>query len=432
MTPPPSPAAALPGRMHINLRWFLRLRSWALVGQALLVLAMHAGLGVALPLTALVALLALEAASTVLLRVWLPRRVHLTARTLAGVMLWDCAVLTLLLFLMGGSFNPFTTLYLVNIALAAVLLPARLAWGVLAATLLAFASLFVLQERPAPFGLQLPGHAEMMRLHLHGMWVAFAVAGAFIVHFVQRVTSALAAREAELARAVSLSARKDKVASLATLAAGAAHELASPLGTIAVASRELERALEGGPAREDVQLIRQQVARCRDILQQMAADAGQLSGEPFVQQPVAAWVEAALAELPEAARVERPVGPALQATVRGPPRALARVLRGLVKNALQASPAEARVRVSAERVDGALRVAVQDSGRGMSPETLARAGEPFFTTKAPGEGMGLGLFLTRALLEQLGGSLELSSRPGEGTTAALVLPASEQEAEVAS
>jgi len=417
--------------MHINLRWFLRLRGWALAGQALLVLAMAAGLHVALPLPALVGLLALEAASNVALRAWLPRRVHLTARTLAGVMLWDCLVLTLLLYLMGGSFNPFTTLYLVNIALAAVLLPARLAWGVLAFTLLAFASLFVLQEREGPFGLRPPGHAEMMRLHLHGMWVAFAVAGAFIVHFVQRVTGALAAREAELARAVSLSARKDKVASLATLAAGAAHELASPLGTIAVASRELERALAGSPARaasDDVQLIRQQVARCRDILQQMAADAGQLSGEPFVEQSLGAWVEAALAELPERSRVQAPEGPALQEPVRGPPRALARVLRGLVKNALQASPPEAPVRLRAERVGDRLRVAVEDRGAGMSAETLARVGEPFFTTKAPGEGMGLGLFLTRALLEQLGGALELSSQPGTGTTASLVLPAAEARA----
>jgi two-component system sensor histidine kinase RegB len=315
----------------------------------------------------------------------------------------------------------------VNIALAAVLLPARLAWGVLVATLLAFGSLFLLQEREPLFGLRLPGHAQMMRLHLQGMWVAFALAGAFIVHYVQRVTEALAAREAELARAVDLSARKDRVASLATLAAGAAHELASPLGTIAVASRELERSLQGSAAHEDVQLIRQQVARCRDILQQMAADAGQLSGEPFVQQSVAAWVEAALAELPEAQRVQRPEGPALQEPLRGPPRALARVLRGLVKNALQASPPGAQVRLFAEREGARLRVGVQDAGAGMSAQTLARVGEPFFTTKAPGEGMGLGLFLTRALLEQLGGALELQSRPGEGTRAALVLPAASQE-----
>ena len=414
---------ALPERMAINLRWFLRLRGWALAVQALLVLAMAAALEVALPLPALVGLLAVEAASTVLLRLWLPGRPGTTARTLAAVMLWDCAVLTVLLYLMGGSFNPFTTLYLVNIALAAVLLPARLAWGVLVATLLAFGSLFLLQEREPPFGLRLPGHAQMMRLHLQGMWVAFALAGAFIVHYVQRVTGALAAREAELARAVDLSARKDKVASLATLAAGAAHELASPLGTIAVASRELERSLKGGAAHEDVQLIRAQVARCRDILQQMAADAGQLSGEPFVQQSVAQWVDAALAELPEAARVQRPEGPALHEPLRGPPRALARVLRGLVKNALQASPPEAPVRLFAERDGTRLRVGVQDAGAGMSAQTLARVGEPFFTTKAPGEGMGLGLFLTRALLEQLGGALELQSRPGEGTRAVLVLPA---------
>ena len=194
-----------------------------------------------------------------------------------------------------------------------------------------------------------------------------------------------------------------------------------------MASRELERTLAGGPAREDVQLIRQQVARCRDILQQMAADAGQLSGEPFVQQSVEAWVEAALAELPEAQRVHRPTGAALREPVRGPPRALAQVLRGLLKNALQASPPGAGVRLTAERLGEQLRVVVEDDGAGMDAQMLARVGEPFFTTKAPGEGMGLGLFLTRALLEQLGGALELQSRPGQGTRVALVLPASSRE-----
>ncbi|HET9451766.1 MAG TPA: ATP-binding protein, partial [Aggregicoccus sp.] len=131
----------------------------------------------------------------------------------------------------------------------------------------------------------------------------------------------------------------------------------------------------------------------------------------------------ALEELPEAGRVQRPEGPVLQEPVRGPPRALARVLRGLVKNALQASPPGASVRLRAEREGARLRLVVEDAGAGMSTETLARVGEPFFTTKAPGEGMGLGLFLTRALLEQLGGALELQSQPGEGTRAALVLPA---------
>jgi two-component system sensor histidine kinase RegB len=111
--------------------------------------------------------------------------------------------------------------------------------------------------------------------------------------------------------------------------------------------------------------------------------------------------------------------------VHGPPRALARVLRGLVKNALQATPEPNSVALRVRAESEGARLEVQDGGAGMPAEVLARAGEPFFTTKAPGEGMGLGLFLARTLAEQLGGSLELHSTPGQGTTASLALPVGE-------
>jgi two-component system sensor histidine kinase RegB len=113
------------------------------------------------------------------------------------------------------------------------------------------------------------------------------------------------------------------------------------------------------------------------------------------------------------------------AAVRGPPRALGDALRGLLKNAVQASPPDREVilRVSAEH--DRVRASVRDAGPGMPPEILARVGEPFFTTKGPGDGMGLGLFLTRALAEQLGGEFHIVSHPGSGTEAWIELPAAE-------
>jgi two-component system sensor histidine kinase RegB len=108
----------------------------------------------------------------------------------------------------------------------------------------------------------------------------------------------------------------------------------------------------------------------------------------------------------------------------GPPRALADALRGLLKNALQASAPGAPVILRLEAAPGGqVRATVVDRGGGMPPEVLARVGEPFFTTKVPGEGMGLGLFLTRALAEQLGGTLHITSVPGKGSEARLELPA---------
>ncbi len=414
-------AAQAPGL--IKLSWLVRMHWMAILGQTLLVVGVHLWV-VPLPLRALLGLVALEAVANLGLGAWLARARSVSDAALAGVMLLDSLVLTALLHLSGGHFNPFSTLFLVNVALAAILLPARWSWAQLVFSLAAFGALFPLQEL-APFGVH--EHDAMMTLHLEGMWVALAVAAVLIVTIVQRVTRALAARQAELEKARSLGERREKLTSLATLAAGAAHELATPLGTIAVVSKELERSLERSgataEAREDLVLIRAQVVRCRDILQQMAAQAGENAGEALVPVPAAEWVAAALDGLPERERVEAvaPAGP--PCAVRGPPRGLARALKVLLRNALEASPRDRPVTLRAGRDGPEVLVEVVDRGTGMAPEVLARAGEPFFTTKEPGAGSGLGLFLARALVEQLGGRLTLESAPGRGTTARIALPA---------
>jgi two-component system sensor histidine kinase RegB len=414
--------SAGPGR--IKLDWLVKLHWGAIVGQTAAILGVHHSGVVALPLALLLSLVALEAAVNVALELWLRRGPDVSDAALAGVMLLDTVVLTALLHLSGGHFNPFSTLYLVNVALAAILLPARWSWIQFVLSVLAFGSLFPLQDL-APFGVH--DHAAMMEIHLQGMLVAFAIAAFFIVLIVQRVIRALDRRDEELARARGLAERRQKLASLATLAAGAAHELATPLATIAIAATELDRELarcEAVPgARADLDLIRGQVARCKDILQQMAARAGENAGEALVPVRVADWAARALDGLPGAERVVLDVSGASDGLVRGPPRGLERALRVLLQNALQASGEGSPVALRASARASTVVVEVADRGSGMAPEVLARAGEPFFTTKEPGRGSGLGLFLARALLEQLGGELELESAPGRGTRARIVLPA---------
>jgi two-component system sensor histidine kinase RegB len=260
---------------------------------------------------------------------------------------------------------------------------------------------------------------------LVGMWVAFAVAAAFIVYFVTRIRRALARREADLEAERRLAARNEKLVALATLAAGAAHELATPLGTIMVAARELERQLAAGQgiSADDLHAIREQAHRCRAILDQMAAEAGEGTGEA----PSRISVEDLMARVLRGLRATPPVEVAVDEAVRGraltvPAAALAQALRGVVKNAQEASPAETPVSLIASGLDGRLALAVEDRGHGMAPEVLVRAGEPFFTTKPPGQGMGLGLFLTRSVVERLGGAVELRARPDGGTRVTLLVP----------
>ena len=409
----------------INLRWLLRLRWGAAIGQVLLVLLVDRGLGLALPLLPLFVLISLGAASNLALWRWSARAREVAPWTLGTIMLADVALLTGLLWLTGGPFNPFSFLYLVNIALAAVVLPPRWTWTLVVGSLLCFGALFAGQH-----GAALHGHGEHLWLHVQGMWVAFAVAAGFIVYFIQRVTGALAVRDAELAEARQTTARHERLASLATLAAGAAHELSTPLSTIAVVAKELERQLGriGAEAQSvaDARLIREQVERCRQVLVSLAADAGESAGEAIQR----AGVDELLAAATDGLNAPGAIAVSIEESAREralyvPPRAVAQALRGVIQNARQASAHDEPISVSVRVADESWRIEVRDGGRGMTPDVLARAGEPFFTTKpsaGPEHGMGLGLFLTRTVLERVGGRLELASTPGRGTTATLVLP----------
>jgi len=405
---------------QINYGWLIRLR-WSMVaGQLLTILGVRWGLGLDLPLRPLLGIVALEVVSNVLAAA-LGRRRPARQAWMAGVMACDVVMCTGLLFFTGGPANPFSFLYLVQIALAATTLTGAWTWALTALALGCSAVLF-LWHRPLAVS-----HELYMDLHLRGMWVAFGVAASFIVYFLLRIRRALALREAELAASRRLAARQERLASLATLAAGAAHELSTPLGTIAVVMTELQRrasALGADPeAMDDLRLVRGQVERCRAILERMSTDAGETVGEGPVAMPLNALIEGALADLPALAPVQRSADAGGDGwRVRVPPRAFGQALRGLIKNAQEASPPGAPVSVAVRDDDGAVAVEVSDSGPGIPAAVLERVGEPFFTTKPTGKGMGLGVFLARTTLERLGGNLRITSSPA-GTRALMRLPA---------
>lgn len=417
---------AIPDRNRLNFSWLMKLRWAEIAGQAATILGVEWILGIRVPLGPLFVIVAVELLSNIVWSLWVRSQPVVAEWHLAFVMALDVALLTGLLYFTGGPQNPFSFLYLVQIALAAVVLRAHWTWMLVA---LSFGS----------FGLLVLTHRKLAFLgdtavHQKGMWVALGVASAFIVHFLLRVVAALAERERELNEARNLAARQERLASLATMAAGAAHELSTPLGTIALVAKELERGLARQGDRgmgqsmdqgmiDDARLIREQVGRCRVILDQMAGGAGEHPGEGIEEVSVAALVREAMngARPMPAVQLDFAVG-VEHAVVRLPPRAVAQALRSLITNAQDASPPDRDVRVVATLKQGSLVIEVIDRGGGMSPEVLQRIGEPFFTTKAPGHGMGLGLFLTRAVVESLGGSLDIDSTPEQGTCAALRLP----------
>jgi two-component system sensor histidine kinase RegB len=270
-------------------------------------------------------------------------------------------------------------------------------------------------------------HGGAFPLHLQGMWLAFAITAALLAYFVTRIAAELRAREREIFALQERAAKSDKLASLSTLAAGAAHELGTPLGTIAIAAKELERSVAGldrPSLADDARLIRTEVDRCRGILNQLSEKAGESAGEmsvPTRLEELSMQLRESLAQT-ERERVRVSADPGVVATI--PRAAVTQALRTLVRNGLEAS--EGDVRVSLAREGERVAILVEDRGTGMDAHVLARAGEPFFTTKPPGQGLGLGLFLARAVAERLGGSLELVSTPGKGTVAKLELPGADK------
>ncbi len=369
----------------IGLAWLVRLRWLAISGQIAITALAVLGLKVSLPLLLVAALISITALSNLGLTLWL-RTHEPPSRALFAVLVLDVLTLTGLLLSAGGAANPFSVFYLVHVALSALLLAPYRAWLVAGLSSLAFGSLFVLPSHTIDPHAMHMHHGASAGMHLQGMWLAYSLAAGFVVHFVSRVASALQAREHELFELQRSAVRHEKLASLSTLAAGAAHELGTPLGTIALIAKELEHALTRGTAlaelTRDAQLIRQEVERCREILQQMAARAGEGAGEMLARVDVRG-VEQSLSDTlgPSAAQVMFERFGSFTELV-APKQLLVQVLANLVRNAIEAQaesgaaqPVRFVTHVEAERAA----FSRSWTSEWASPaHALSRVGEPLF------------------------------------------------------
>ncbi|MBI2307220.1 MAG: sensor histidine kinase [Rhodocyclales bacterium] len=361
-------------------------------------------------------------------------------------LLVDVAVLGVLLYFSGGSANPFVSLFLVPITIAAAALPARHAWFMAGVTTLIYSFLmFWNLPLPAPQGQMAEldallarasgvapehaGHVSGFALHVLGMWLNFVVSALVVALFLTRMAAALKARDRELAAAREAALKNEQILALGTLAAGAAHKLGTPLSTMAVVLREAELAhADDIELSDDLRLLRTQVDECKKILSQTLASAGQARDEDSRQLAVDAYLERLLEEW----QLIRPRA-TIHAVLDGPQpaprvatdRTLEQALLNLLDNAADASPEglELHARWDADM----LRIDILDSGPGIDEAVAARIGEAFFSTKRAADGsasggLGIGFFLTNATLERFGGRVELTPRDTGGTRTRVTLP----------
>ncbi len=346
-------------------------------------------------------------------------------RAAALQLVLDVAGLTAFLAISGAAANPFTMLYFVPIGLA-TLLPRRLTWAVAAAALAGFALLLGITALDAT----LQGH---FLHHLVGMWLGLAISGGTITFFVHRLAGALAKQTRELERTRRQAVEAHHLGSLGALAAGAAHELGTPLGTIQLLTAELG-AMSEAEREEALDSIRRELQRCKEIIHDMAAP--EISAEHLAR--ARSWKLCTL-ELSDARRPSpaeplgsvNAIGQGVQLRMGGgathettqPRRIVQRMVEELVNNALCACSKTAigpRVEVAVDASAGWATVTVTDNGPGIEASLRPSIFDAFFTTKI--EGRGLGLYLARAHMHQLGGSIEVAEAEPCGARFTLSFP----------
>jgi two-component system sensor histidine kinase RegB len=416
--------------------WLLQLRWVAVAGQLLTIFVVSVLMQIQLPLRPLLVAVFVTAITNVafgrmLGGWWSPTQQRPKPSNsyswLIVLLTVDLLGLTALLHFTGGVANPFLFFYFVNLAVSGLILHPR--WSA-AMTLVAIAGVgWLMVKAPVLEDLEWGNEAghSLWSVRNQSLIVAFAASSTVITYYISMMMDTLRRQQKELDEAHAQQVRSQQLEAMATLAAGAGHELASPLSTIAVVAKELSRTFEKTDVpvavREDVELIRSELDRCREILARMKSSAGEAAAEQWDPVRLQDLISETLAGLRDPQRVRIHAPPkAMEVEGTLPVQAVSLALRNLLQNAIDASDQRESVDLHVEATSDGWTFRIVDRGEGMTTEVLQHIGEPFFTTKQPGHGMGLGIFLTRNVIKRLGGTISMSSQLQRGTSCTVHLP----------
>ncbi len=418
-----------------NLHWLFVLRNLLLGVEALLVLVSVYGLEIPLREMPLWGILTLVGVFNWVTWIRLTSSPAVSEIELFFQITVDVLAITAILYFTGGATNPMAWFFLLPLIIAATVLPQAYTWYLV---IFASACYTVLmgyyqplpefQAVTLPSDVPLTSHSYLehhdIQLHVFGMWFGFVFSAVLVAYFVVEMANTLRERERRLAEAREQALRNERVIALGTLAAGAAHEMGTPLGTMAILIHELEQefdAAEFSNLREKMQILRNQIVRCKNALSVMSASAGEARAEEGRLMPLTRY----LAEVVESWQQQKPdVVLDFQTKTRGSSPSLiaeltlTQALINVLNNAAEVSPQGImmEVRWTRDRAN----ITVTDQGPGIAPNLSIQLGKTPITTKE--NGLGVGLFLAFSTIERLGGSIVMAPLSKGGTQTKISLP----------
>jgi two-component system, sensor histidine kinase RegB len=398
------------GERRLRLRTLILIRWIAIVGHAFTIALVHFSLEFQLPLWPLFAAVGLSALINLGLSFGFATTTRLTERSAAWLLGYDILQLAFLLALTGGLQNPFSILLIVPVTLSAITLSLRTT-VVLSLIVIAAATWLALFPSELPW---YEGTFRLPALYVGGLWLALVLGTALIAGYAWRIADEARRLSDALAATQMALAREQQLSALGGLAAAAAHDLGSPLATIAVTARELANAVpEDSPLAEDVAELVSQSRRCREILRSLGQRPDSEALRPFTRVPLSAFLTTIADSYgrpevqPEVVVERMPGAPAEPQLIPTPE--LKHAFANLIDNAIKFARRRVRivVRLDAEMVE----VGIEDDGPGFSPEVLELLGEPYIPTRQRSDGLGLGVFIAETLLARTGATLQFGNLP---------------------
>ncbi len=404
-----------------NLQRLFLLRNISIFAQCLTISLVYWMIDIVLPWTEMIGVVIFLATINVLTCLRLYKKWPVSNLEFFSQLLVDVFVLSALLYFSGGSTNPFISLYLLPLTIAAATLPWRYTW-VMAIITIGCYTVLLFKYIPLPHDHS--KHLIEFNLHVSGMWLAFVLSTVIIAWFVVKMSTSIRERDKDLAEAREQALHNEQIIALGALAAGAAHELGTPLSTMAVVSGELQKDYPDDKVfQKNIHILRDQITHCKQTLTKLLAKAGQDRAEEGSEQPVDEFLRQVLdrwelirptAKFSYQCNGSQPVPMIMDNQL------LSQSLLNLLNNAADAS--SNCVDIKSHWDEGILYLEIIDDGEGLSAEAMQRAGEAFFSSKAPGQGFGIGLFLANANIERFGGSVQLFNLEDGGACTQITLP----------